>query len=100
MSASAPQGVALEIVTTVRGEEVERRLIGRYPSRRAAKRAALRGEHGACLRAWPSHLSTVALGSAEIGGREHGWLTAALEDAERRQETVADRLASHGYFAM
>ena len=97
---SAAGGVTLEIVITARGEEVARHYIGQYPSRRAAKRAALRAELGPCLRAWPSHLSTVALGSAEIGGREHGWLTAALDEAERGQETVADRLASHGYFAM
>lgn len=91
--------ITLEIVTLARGEEVERRLIGAFKSRRAAKRAALGSHHSECIRAWPSHLSTVALGEAHVGGRPHRWLSEELEEAERCQETVADRLNAHGYFA-
>ena len=91
--------ITLEIVTLARGEEVERRLIGEFASRRAAKRAALRSHRQECIRAWPSHLSSVAHGEAHIGWRRHGWLSDALEEAERSQETVGDRLRTHGYFA-
>lgn len=91
--------ITLEVVTYARGEEVERRLIGEFSSRRAAKRAALRSHRQACLRAWPSHLSSVAHGEAHIGGQPHRWLCDELEEAERSQETVADRLNTHGYFA-
>lgn len=91
--------ITLEIVTLARGEEVERRLIGAFKSRRAAKRAALGSHHSECIRAWPSHLSTVALGEAHVGGRPHRWLSDELEEAERSQETVGDRLRTHGFFA-
>ena len=91
--------ITLEVITFARGEEVERRLIGAFTSRRAAKRAALGSHHRECIRAWPSHLSTVALGEAHVGGRPHRWLSDELEEAERAQETVADRIDTHGFFA-
>lgn len=81
----------LEIVVYIRGDEAERVDFGLFPSRRAAKRAAL-GELWRQMSArFPSRYSH-AEGEIWIGGRPHRWLTDEFEFERYNAETIGDRL--------